>query len=63
MKAYRVVPALAETGGYFSIAVVEDGAQERRLDVRFSTRAEADAAVERLGQPGKPRPEVNRVEN
>jgi hypothetical protein len=47
---------LTGIGGYFSIAVVEDGAPERRLPVRFSTRAEADAAVERLGQSGASRP-------
>jgi hypothetical protein len=59
MKAYRVVPMLTETGGYFSIAVVEDDAPERRLDVRFSTRAEAEAAVERLARREARKPSID----
>jgi hypothetical protein len=51
MKAYRVVPMLTEHGERFSIAVVENGAPGRRLDVIFSSRAEAEAAVERLRRP------------
>jgi hypothetical protein len=51
MKAYRVVPVLTEHGERFSIAVVEDGAPDRRLAVIFSSRAEAEAAVERLKRP------------
>ena len=42
---------IAHDGEYFSVAVVEDGAPERRLAARFSTRSEAEAAVERLRQP------------
>jgi hypothetical protein len=51
MKAYRVVPVLTEHGERFSIAVVEDGAPDRRLAVIFISRAEAEAAVERLKRP------------
>ena len=58
MKAYKVVPVLTEHGGRFSIAVAEDGAPERRLDVLFESRAEAEAAIDRLARPGGSRPET-----
>jgi hypothetical protein len=57
MKTYSVLPVLTEHGERFSIAVTEDGAPERRVvDVVFSSRAEAEAAVKRLAQSDGSRP-------
>jgi hypothetical protein len=63
MKAYSVVPTIAHDQDIaqnqdrecFWIAVAEDGAPERRLPVRFSSRAEAEAAIVWLEQaPARP---------
>jgi hypothetical protein len=52
MKAYRVVSMPTEHGERSSIADTEDGTPQRWLDVIFSSRAEAEAAVQRREQPG-----------
>jgi hypothetical protein len=43
---------LTEHGERVSIAVVEDGKPERRLDMIFGRRAEAEATLKRLDKPG-----------
>jgi hypothetical protein len=56
MKAYRVVPVLTERGECFSIAIAEEGGQERRMAMVFGSRAEAEATVKHLKLLDGPKP-------